>query len=122
MLEYELGDDFMSFAIVFFLPSVFGLKIFMNSNKEEKWFNLLIYYLLLVLFSNFIELYILSYSNLGDLNLVDYIQNSYIISAKYIFVNLLLNLFLSIIFTIIKKYFMFSIEVVHEPKKKNKNK
>ena len=120
MLEYDVGDDFMSFIIVFFLPSIFGLKMFMNFNKEEKWFNLLVYYLLLVLFSNFIEISILSYSNLGDLNLTSYIESSYVFTVKYIFINIILNFLLSIIFTIIKKYFTFTIEVEHEKKKRTK--
>lgn len=112
----------MSFVIIFFLPSIFGLKLFMGSNKEEKHFDLLIYYLLLVLFSNLIEMFILSYTSLGDINIVNYINSSYVFSVKYIFINLVLNTLLSIIFTIIKKYFTFTIEVEHEEKKRRKNK
>lgn len=108
----------MNFIIVFMLPSVLGIKIFNHLNGNKIDFNALIYYLLLVLFSNYGCMCYLALTNKLEVNLVEYALGNYIFSIKYITLMLVLNAILSVIFTIIRKYFVFSIEVENDRKKK----
>ena len=108
--------------IAFALPSVLGIKIFMNFNKNKKGSDLLIFFLLFVLFSNFISMIIANIINVDIYNLTDYINNSLDFTIYYILNSLIINIILSIIFTIIDKYVTFDIEVENERKtKKSKN-
>ena len=110
----------MSLFIVLFLPSVFGLKMFMNFNKERKIFDLIVYYLLFVLFSNYILMLILTLIYKVEFNWVNYSATSFSFCVKYMTVTLFLNLILSILCTIISKYFKVEIEVENGKKTKNK--
>ncbi len=112
----------MNFLIVYMLPSILGLKMFMNFNKEKKIFDLIIYYLLFVLFSNFFAMVFLMIINQGELNLINYSTTNFLFSVKYMAVALVLNVILSILFSVISKYFTFTIEVENEKKSKRKTK
>ena len=93
----------MSLFIVYFLPSVFGLKLFINFNKERKLFDLIVYYLLFVLFSNFITMAILTLISEGQFNWVNHSATSFDFCVKYMVFTMLLNVILSILYTIITK-------------------
>ena len=110
----------MYFFIIFFLPSVFGLKLFMNFNKENKKMDLLIYYFLFVLFSNLGVLTIMIIFNKGINNLLDYAMTNFIFCVKYMYMSLFVNFILSIVFSIIIKYFTFTVGIEYEGKKTSK--
>lgn len=110
----------MNFFIVYLLPSILGLKLFMNFNKERKIFDLIIYYLLFVLFSNFFAMIFLIITNSGEYNLINYSSTNLLFCVKYMSVTLFLNIILSVLFSIISKYFTFTIEVENERKTKGK--
>jgi len=106
----------------FVLPSVLGIKIFMNLNKSKKGIDIVIFFLLFLLFSNFISMIIANIINADIYSLTDYINNSLDFTIYYILNSLIINVILSIIFTIIDKYVTFDIEVKNEKKtKKRKN-
>lgn len=111
----------MNFLIVFLLPSVLAIKLFIHLNNEKKVSDMIIYYSLFALFSNCISMILVAIKNKTALNLVEYATNNYIFSIKYIILMVIVNIFLAILFTIIKKYFYFTIEV-ENGKKKKKNK
>ena len=94
--------------IIFLLPSVLGLKLFMTLIKNKEIFEYIIYYLLHVLFSNFITIFIFNIIVGKQNNIVEF-ANNYII--EYMFISLILNIILSIVFTIICKYVTLDIEV-----------
>ena len=104
--------------IIYFLPSVLGLKIFCILNKDEKKFDLLINYLLFVLFSNFFCMVILNVMGRSVYDLFNTLETNFSFSFKYIFMTMLLNIILSILFTIINKYLKISIEVEKNEKRK----
>lgn len=108
----------MDFIIVFLLPSILGIKLFTYLSNDKKLYNTILYYLLFVLFSNYLSMIIVAIKNNLELNLVEYSMNNYIFSIKYITLMLLINIFLAVVFIIIKKYFYCTIEV--ENGKKNK--
>ena len=110
----------MSIFIVYFLPSDFGLKLFINFNKERKLFDSILYYLLFVLFSNFIAMTILTLISEGEFNWLNHSATSFDFCVKYMAFTMLLNVILSILFTIISKYFNIEIEVQNGRKEKTK--
>lgn len=112
----------MNFFIVYMLPSVLGLKMFSNFNKEKKLFDLIVYYLLFVLFSNFFTMVFLMVTNNGEDNLINYSSTNFLFAVKYMTICLILNVILSILFSIISKYFTFTIEVENGNKKNSKSK
>lgn len=111
----------MNFFIVFLLPSVLGIKVFLHLNENKKDWGTILYYLLFVLFSNYFCMIYLAFTRKMEISLIEYAANNYIFAIKYITLTLIINFFLAILFTIIKKYFVFSIEV-ENGKKKKKNK
>lgn len=112
----------MNYLITYFLPSILGLKLFSTMNKETNKFNLIIYYLLFVLFSNFFCMFILLISDQAIYNLSNTLENNLSFCFKYIFITMVLNIILSALFTIISKYLTISIEVEKDGKiKKRKN-
>ena len=107
--------------IALLLPSVFGLKIFNNSNKNEKMLDQIIYYFLFVLFSNVICFGILE--NLGKkINLIEAISLDYEFVLRYATLSIIINFILANLFTIIIKNFNFNIEVEYEKKQKRQKK
>ena len=112
---------FLNFFIVFMLPSILGLKLFMNFNRDKKIFDYIVYYLLFTVCSNFIAMGILILFNKGELNLIEYSMSNFIFCTKYMFILFVINSILSILFTIISKYFVFTIEVENEKINTRKN-
>lgn len=109
----------MNTIITFILPSILGIKLFMHFNKNKKLIDLVIYYLLFLLFSNFIVMIISNIANVDINNIIDYAKNNLSFTIFYISVSLLSNIILSIIITIIDKYLIFDIEVENERKRKS---
>lgn len=110
----------MHFIIVFILPSILGLKLFMHFNKNKKILDLGITFLLLLVLSNFISMIITHICNKQITDLVAY-ANAYLSFAiKYMSVMLVCNIVLSILLTIIDKYLVFDIEVENERKAKKR--
>ena len=101
--------------IVFLLPSVLGLKIFKNLNKNKSIFDYVIYYLLFVLFTNLFVLIIFNGISEGMYNLTDMLDTNVL---SYLFNSTIINIILPVVFTIINKYITFDIEVVNEKKVK----
>ena len=112
----------MNSLLTFILPGVFGIKLFIHFNKNKKIFDLVITYLLFLLFSNLITMSIISLLNKEIHNIVEYASNNLQFTLYYILVSLIVNFILSIVFTVIDKYVIFDIEVENERKtKKRKN-
>ena len=112
----------MNFFIVYLLPSILGLKLFTNFNRERKIIDLIIYYLLFVLFSNFFAMIFLAITKSGEYDLINYSSTNFVFCVKYMSIVLILNVILSILFSVISKYFIFTIEVENEKIKKRKAK
>lgn len=110
----------MNLFIVYFLPSILGLKIFRNLNKEKKYFDLIINYFMFVLFSNLLCTIIFFVMDKKIINLSDTLASSYGFSYGYMLVAMALNIILSILSTIVGKYFEVSIEVENGKKEKSK--
>lgn len=106
---------------IFLLPCFFGLKIITHLTKQNKIFDLLLSYGLLVLFSNMFSILILMIFDKGEYNLISYANSNYIFCFKYICLMLVANVFFSILFVIFEKYFVFDVEVKNEKKKNIKN-
>jgi len=104
--------------IMFLLPSIFGIKIFLHLNSNDKSWDTIINYFCLVLFSNYICISIVALINNLDMNLIEYAKDNYIFCIKYISLMIITNLILAMIFTVIKKYVSFSIEVENGQKNK----
>ena len=109
----------MKFFMVFLLPSIFGIKVFIHLNDNKKSIDTILDYLCLVLFSNCFCMTIFALSNNLEMYFVSYVQSNYIFSLIYIFLMLVANLFLAVLFTIIRKCFIFSVEVENVKEKKN---
>ncbi len=92
--------------LIFLLPSVLGIKIVDTLVKREKIKDFIIYYLLLVLFSNFICMGIIIILNNFDGNLFLYIMEHLKFSFKYILLSIVINIFLSFVFSAFTKYFI----------------
>lgn len=111
----------MNFIIVFILPSVLGLKLFMHFNKDKKIFDLITTYLLFLLLSNFMAMTISYIYTKTITDIVAYASGCLLFAIKYMSLMLILNVVLSILSTIIDKYLIFDIEVENE-RKTNKRK
>ena len=110
----------MNFVIVFMLPSILGLKLFMSFNKDKKTFDYIIDYFLFLLFSNFGIMLVINILNNNISNIVEYISNNFDFAIKYITISLMINIFLAFIYTITRKYITFDIEVENGRKKQTK--
>lgn len=108
----------MNAIFAFILPSVLGLKLFMHFNKNKKMFDLIIYYLLFILFSNLVVMIIVNITHGGVQNIFEYLNSDLLVTINYTINALIINILLSIIFTVIDKYIVFDIEVENERKKK----
>jgi len=112
----------MNTFIVYFLPSVLGLKIFRNLNKEKKYFDLILNYFMFVLFSNIFCAIIFFLMGKEIINLSTTLSSSYKFSYAYMLICMALNVILSVLSTILGKYFEVSIEVENGRKEKKKKK
>ncbi len=112
----------MNFIYGMLLPSLIGLKFFKNINRDRKFTKIdyVYYYCTLVLFSNLICVFI-SHILFGlNTNLEDNLINFPTFSIKYIVVNLLINLLLPLVYTIIIKNVSYTLKVSDRVEKKNK--
>ena len=110
----------MNFLIGLLLPSVVGYKVFININKEEK-FNIeskISYYLILVLLSNTIGLFLSKILFGLNTSLDDNLQSFATFSFKYIVLSIIINILLSYAISFYRKNISFSIEI--EAKKDEK--
>lgn len=107
--------------ITLVLPSTLGLKIYYNLNKKTSKLELLMYFLVYILFTNFLCMCVLLIFKPHIYNLIVTLENSIRFCVKFIVLSIIINIALSIISTIISKYFSFNIEIEHE-KKHSKNK
>lgn len=106
--------------ITFVLPSVLGIKLFMHFNRNKKNIDLIMFFLIFVLFSNFITMILANIISNNIYNIEEYVNNNLVFTIYYIFISLIVNVILSIIFTIIDKYLVFDIEVENERKTKKR--
>lgn len=106
--------------LVLLLPSIIGLKFMDLLNKFKSIKDFIIYYLMLVLFSNYLCIFIVVAINKFNENLFSYIENHLTFSFKYLTLLIIINLLLAFIFSIIIKNFNISLEVKHEKKNSKK--
>ena len=107
--------------ICFLLPSMLGLKILDKLNKINTKKDFIIYYSLLVLFSNFICSILIIVLNKFDGNLCLYIDEHLMFTCKYILLSLIINITLSFIISVCIKNCDISLEVQSEKKSKKRN-
>ena len=109
----------MNTIIVYFLPSILGLILYLHLNKEKiENINKIIIYLLFVLLTNYCSIIFDLVFNKFEYNLTEYIENNLPFAFKYITLSIIINILLSFVLTIIKKYINISIEVKNEKKNK----
>lgn len=110
----------MNSILVYFLPSIIGIKIYevLTKNKNNK--DLIFNYLTLVLLSNFILMIILYIKNRFEYNLTDFIENNMSFSIKYILFSIIINILLGYIYSIINKDVSFKLERINQNEKGKK--
>lgn len=110
----------MNSILVYFLPSIIGIKIYevLTKNKNNK--DLIFNYLTLVLISNFILMIILYIKNRFEYNLTDFIENNMSFSIKYILFSIIINILLGYIYSIINKDVSFKLERINQNEKGKK--
>ena len=108
----------MNSIIVYFLPSVIGLSLYLYLNKEKQSiYNEIKQYLIFVVVSNYLCSIIDIIKNKFEYNLTYYIDNNLVFSTKYLTLLIVVNILLAFIFTIIKKYISVTVEVKKHEKK-----
>lgn len=110
----------MNFFIVIFLPSILGLFTYNVLVKEKDYFNLIIVYLLNVLFTNLINITYLFLKSREMYSLTYRIEGDYRFAYKYILLALACSSIFAFVFAFIKKYFSITMEVENGNKKKKK--
>ena len=108
----------MNNIIVYFLPSIIGLSLYLQMNEKTDIFNKVRIYMLFVLISNYFCIIFDYIINKFQYNLTEYIENNLGFAIKYITLLIIVNIILAFIYTIIKKYINISVEVKHERKNK----
>lgn len=109
----------MNFYVTFFLPNIIGLFLYKLVTKEEKVKELIINYLIQVLFSNLPMMVVLIFRKHNISNFMDYVENNFAFALKYMLVVMVIGAVIGCLMAIIKKYFTFSVEVTNGRKKKN---
>ena len=74
----------MNFLFCFLLPSILGVKIIIELNKDLNLKDIILHYLLLLLFSNFICMGIIIVLNNFDGNLIMYTLEHLKFAFKYV--------------------------------------
>lgn len=110
----------MNSILVYFLPSIIGIKIYevLTKNKNNK--DLIFNYLTLVLISNFVLMIILYIKNRFEYNLTDFIENNMAFSIKYILFSIITNILLGYLYSIINKDVSFKLERINQNEKGKK--
>lgn len=109
----------MNSLFILFLPSILGLKIINHLNQDKKNKELIIYFLLLVLFSNIVCIGSVVFLNNFDGNLLLYFEEHLKFSFKYMLLSVVINIVLSFVFSLLIKNFSIKLEVKNENKKNN---
>lgn len=112
----------MDYYIAFFLPSILGVKLFSYFNNEKNVFELIMNYLVFVLFSNLGSMLTMILIKSTATNIIDAIRYNFVFGFKYILLSIVFNIILTILLTAIKKYISVSIEVTKNEKNNNKKK
>lgn len=107
----------MNFIFCFLLPSIIGIKLIVEFNKEIDLKDTFLYYLLLVLLSNFICIGVIIILNNFDGNLIMYASEHLKFAFKYILLSIIINALLAFIFSILIKNLKIALEVQKESKK-----
>lgn len=110
----------MIYILFYLLPSILGSKIIMKFNSSRKLKEIILDYLLLVLFSNLICMFIIVLVNKFDGNLMIYLSEHLAFAVKYLFMSIVINFVLAFIFSIFIKYVDIKLEVKCENKKSYK--
>lgn len=108
----------MNAYIAIFLPSVIGITVYkiITKEKDNNW--LFLNYLTQVFLANFLTWFLLEIRNHDITNFSSYIGNDFSFSLKYMLLVMVLSILLSIVFAVLKKYFVFEVEVENGRKKK----
>lgn len=110
----------MYLFICLFLPSIIGIKFIDILIKNLKTKDLIIYYLMLVLFSNTICIIISRFLFNIEQDMIFNLNSCPMFFVKYVLISIILNLIISFIFSLIIKNFSLSLEVVKNDKKQSK--
>lgn len=111
----------MNTMIVYFLPSIIGIKIYevLTQNKNNK--DIIINYLSLVILSNLMLIITLYIKNKFEYNLTNFIENNMAFSIKYILISIIINIILGYLYSIINKNISFKLErIIQDEKGKKK--
>lgn len=107
--------------LILILPSVLGIKIIQRIKNNVNTRDLIMYFLLLVLFSNFLIMLPIILLNGFDGNILTYINDHYIFSFKYELLSIFVNCILPVLFIIVEKYLQVDVEVKDEERKHKKS-
>lgn len=110
----------MNSILVYFLPSIIGIKIYEVLTKNKNYKDLIFNYLTLVLISNFVLMIILYIKNRFEYNLTDFIENNMAFSIKYILFSIITNILLGYLYSIINKDVSFKLERINQNEKGKK--
>lgn len=108
----------MNFYIVFFLPCILGLWAYYVLSKDTKKFNLGIYYLLNVLFTNLGCILVLFLKDKTIYSLTTRLDGDYRFAFKYLVLGVFISFIFGVVSAIAKKYCSVSVEVKNGRKKK----
>ena len=111
----------MNWLISFFVPSMLGCRVLEKlMDKEIKRYDLIFYYLVILLFTNTIAVVIsnLLFGLTG--NLEASLLVSPVFSVKYILVSIFISICVGVVIAVLKKYVSVTLEVVKNEKKKTK--
>ena len=108
----------MNHILIYFLPSVIGLNLYLYLNKKNiDIFNQIKIYSILTLLSNLLCMLFDLLVNKFAYNLTDYIENNLSFAIKYVLLSIIINIILSFVFIIVKKHISISVEVKKNEKK-----
>mgnify|MGYP003297941167 CR=1 FL=1 len=108
----------MNLFICLFLPSVVGVKFMDILLKKMENKDIILFYFMNVLLSNYCVTFILRLINDFTLSVDDELVKSCTFSLKYITISLVLNVIISFVESLIMKNFNMSLEVKHGKKRK----
>lgn len=107
--------------MILVLPSILGIRIIQKIKKNVDMRELIMCFLLLVLFSNFLIMIPIILLNGFDGNILTYINEHYMFSFKYELLSIFINCILPVLFIIIEKYIQVDVEVKDEKQKRKKS-
>lgn len=108
----------MNLFICLFLPSVLGIKFIDVLLKKFENKDLILFYFINVLLSNYLVTFVLRLLYNFSLNVDDELTKSCVFALKYITISIFLNVAISFVESLIIKNFDISLEVIHGKKRK----